>query len=162
MITPLIDAAALRSAVAPEVYMNVFDDLDCKDPDQVDQSPVVQDVLDDANAWVISGLPAIYGTIPDGTDGTISVLLKSAIHMYLRYFTFIRRPEFTRALGRDWEGMLKTGDTIMDRIRAGLLQIAPKDAPPEPSPRNLGGMSVDGGQRVFCDSPDGTRNSGDF
>lgn len=162
MLVPLIDAETLRNTVNPEVYMAVFDDLRTGDPSKVDQSGPVLEVLDDANAMVISALPAIYSTIPDGTDPQIPVLLKTAIRLYLRYFTWLRREEYTRVTGRDEQKLLDMADSVINRIRAGLLQIAPKDSPPEPSPENIGGRVRNTRQRVMLDSPDGHRNSGDF
>lgn len=162
MLTPLIEPETLRNTVSPEVYMAVFDDMNTGDPGLVDQSAAVQEVIDDANVMVVSRLPAIYTQIPDGTNTNIPVLLKAAIRMYLRYFTFIRRPEYTRVTGREETGMLEAADAIMSKVQAGIMQIAPKDSPPEPQPENVGGFVYDGRQRVFLDSPTGARNSGDF
>jgi hypothetical protein len=162
MLVPLIDAETLRNTVSSEVYLAVFDDQRTGDVSQVDQSGPVMEVIDDANVLVISRLPPIYKTIPDGTDPTISVLLKTAIRMYLRYFTFSRRPEYTRVTGRDETTLLKKADSIMDEVQAGILRIAPADSPPEATPRNVGGLILSSSQLVMLPNTDGSFNSGDF
>ena len=162
MLAPLIDADSLRNTVTPEVYMAVFDDTRSGDPDIVDQSGGVQEILDDASVLVISRLPAIYYTIPDGSDQAIPVLLRTAIRLYLRYFTFIRRPEYTRVTGRDETKMLDMANSVMDQVQAGILRIVPKDSPPEPKPRNVGGLMMSMSQRVMLPNADGSSNSGDF
>lgn len=162
MLVPLIDAETLRNTVSPEVYMAVFDDQREGDVAKVDQSGPVQEIIDDANVLVVSALPAIYVTIPDGTDPTIPVLLKTAIRLYLRYFTFIRRPEYTRVTGRDESNLLKKADDLIAKIQAALLRIAPNDSPPEPKPRNVGGLAMYMGQRVMLPNADGSPTSGDF
>jgi len=48
----------------------------------------------------------------------------------------------------------------MERIQQSLLKFA--DAPSMPEPANIGGLVIDGGQRVFLDGSTGQRNSGDF
>jgi len=162
MLVPLVDADTLKNAISPEVYMAVFDDLNTGDAGEVDQSGQVQEVIDDANVLVVSALPAIYEKIPDGTDASIPVLLKTCIRLYLRYFTWIRRPEYTRVTGRDESKLLELADSLMAKIQAGILRIAPKDSPPEPKPRNVGGFMMSMSQRVMLPNADGSRNSGDF
>lgn len=162
MLTPLIDAETLRNTVSPEVYVAVFDDTNCGDLAVIDVSGPVTEVIDDANMLVLASLPANYATIPDGADTSIPVLLKTAVRLYLRYFTFIRRPEYTRVTGRDESGLLEYADKIMGRIRAGILQIPPKDNPQHIAPGNLGGIVYESGPRTMVDSADGTFNGGDF
>lgn len=162
MLTPLIEPETLRNTVSPEVYMAVFDDMNTGDPGLVDQSAAVQEVIDDASVMVVSRLPAIYGQVPDGVDTSIPILLKTAIRMYLRYFTFIRRPEYTRVTGREETGMLEAADSIMAKIQSGIMQIPPRDNPPQASPGNIGGIVYESGPRLMTESLDGTSNSGDF
>jgi hypothetical protein len=162
MLTPLVDAEAIRDLLNPEVYLAVFDDQRTGDISQVDQSGPVRRVLKHANALVVSSLTPIYAKIPDGTDSAIPDLLDAVIGMYLRYFTWLRREEYTRVTGRDESKLLAEARLQVSEIRAGLMQIAPNDSPPEPSPRNVGGTVRDSRQRVFLDSTNGHRNSGDF
>jgi hypothetical protein len=162
MLVPLVDAETLRNTVTPEVYMAVFDDRRTKDPSSVDQSGPVQEVIDDANALVISSLAPICARVPDGTDPAIPVLLKTVSRLYLRYFTFIRRPEYTRVTGKDEASLLKHAKEIVDEIRSGLMAVAPNDGTPKVSVGNVGGIVYESGPRLMTDSLDGTSNSGDF
>lgn len=165
MLTPGITAADLRAALGLQLYMGIFDDDRAGVVTVVDKSPGVAEVLEGANALVISRLPAVYYTIPDGADTAgVSSLLKTAIRLYAKYFAYSRDEEFAKHTGRtkDAVNCWNIAESIMDKVQAGILRIAPKDNPPEPKPRNVGGLVMASGQFVMATSPDGTINSGDF
>jgi hypothetical protein len=48
----------------------------------------------------------------------------------------------------------------MMRIQEAILKLV--DSPSMAEPLNVGGLVIDGGQRVFLDGSTGQRNSGDF
>jgi hypothetical protein len=164
MIVPILMAEELRSSLSDQVFMAIFDDDETGDVGITEQSSAVNDVLQDANVWVISRLPAIYVTIPDGSDAGYSDLLKSAVRLYAKYLAFGRRPEYTRSIGRtrSQQDAKSTADNLMNQIQAGILRIAPRDNPPEMSPRNVGGFVLSTTQRAMLPNVDGASNSGDF
>ena len=162
--TPFIQPEDLMADIAPEAYKAIYDDNRTGDVEQIHQTLGVQNTLKYAHSWVVSALPVVYVTIPDGLDKGIPDLLKSAESQYAQYLAWNRKPKYTRDNGRtrDRDRALELANAIMAKIQADLLQITPKDNPPEPQPRNVGGTSFNGNQRVFLDSPDGHHNSGDF
>jgi len=160
--TPLITAAQLRASLTPEVYLAIFDDDRTGDIDSVDVSDGVLEVLNDAHALTISSLGPLYARLPTSSDAKVSILLKAAEKQWARAFAFERRPEFEHEYGYGGEKSKaeSRAKRILDEIRADLMQIV--DAPPEPQPRNVGGIIRRRVQRVFLDGPNGERNSGDF
>jgi hypothetical protein len=161
-LTPFITAALLRTALSPSTYIAIFDDDNGGDIAVVDASSQVALCIKRAHVRVVSRLGMLYNKIPDGTDSEISDLLVDAELNYAVGISFDRHPEYVRTFGESdrRKAAFDQADGTMEMIQAAILAIV--DAPPEPTPRNVGGVITDGGQRVFLDSNDGCRNSGDF
>lgn len=164
MLVPFIEPEDLMADISTEPYKAIYDDNRTGDVEQVHQTAGVLNTIKYAHSWVVSALPAIYVTIPDGSDDETSDLLKSAESQYAQYLAWCRKPKYTRDNGRtkDRDRCLELANTIMAKIQANILRIAPKDAQPEVKPRNAGGLIVSSAQRVMLPGADGTTNSGDF
>jgi hypothetical protein len=168
-LEPLISAEELRNALGLSTYMALFDDLYEGNPSgdvtKVDASASVTLIRQRAHVRCVSRLPAIYGSsIPDGTDTNVSMLLKDAELSFAVGLSFDRHPEYVDRYGWDpvRKGAYQTAMETMDLIQDAVLRIVPRDAPPEPTPRNVGGVVVDGGSKMFLTANDGTNNSGDW
>jgi hypothetical protein len=159
--TPLITADDLVARLNPTTYMAIFDDTNTNDRTVVDASAAVTTVLACAHAKTVSWLGDSYIKIPDGTDSTIPELLRAAELDYAMALSFERHPEYVRGYGEQRRADHEArADKTMQRIQEATLRIL--DAPPEPKPRNVGGIVTDSGQRVFSDSANGQTNNGDF
>lgn len=162
MTTPLITAADLRNALSPSTYMALFDDDQTGSIVTVDASGPVQLVLRRAHIKCVTWLGANYEKIPDGTDTHVSFLLVDAELNYAIGMAYDRHPEYVRAYGEDakrkaaWD----QAELTMMRIQEAVLKFV--DLPDMEEPRNVGGLVVDGGQRVFLTSSTGINNGGDF
>ena len=158
--TPLITPGELRTALGANTYDAIFDDSN--QGSVPDTSAAVQQVLSRAHARVVSRLGVMYRQIPDGTDNEISQLLKDAELGYAEALAYERHPEYVRQYGEADKVLakMKRADSTMQLLQEAVLRIV--DVPPEPKPRNVGGIVVDDQQRVFLTGSDGTRNSGDF
>jgi hypothetical protein len=154
----------LAADIAPDAYKAIYDDDRTGDISLVHRTLGVLNTIESAHAWVVSALPVIYQTIPDGSDREISTLLKSAERQYACYLAFCRKPKYTRDNGRtkDRDRYLDLANDIMAKIQANILRIVPQDNPPEAKPYNAGGLVTYSGQRVMLPDQDGTTNSGDF
>jgi hypothetical protein len=115
-----------------------------------------------AHIKCITWLGANYTKIPDGTDSHISDLLVDAELNYAIALAYDRHPEYVRAYGEEpkrkaaWD----QAELTMMRVQEAVLKFV--DLPDMEEPRNVGGVVVDGGQRVFLKASDGTNNGGDF
>jgi len=162
MTTPLITASDLRNALSPSTYMALFDDEQCGSTVEVDASGPVLLVLRRAHIKCITWLGANYTKIPDGTDTNISDLLVDAELNYAIALAYDRHPEYVRAYGEEpkrkaaWD----QAELTMMRVQEAVLKFV--DLPDMEEPQNVGGVVVDGGQRVFLTANDGTVNGGDF
>lgn len=169
-LTPLITAADLRNALGLNTYMALYDeDTDGSgqptgDIATVDALASVALTLKRAHMRVISRLPAIYNKIPDGTDSQVSELLRDAEIEFAIGMSYDRHPEYVQRFGMDTKrkGAYQTAMETMDLIQDAVLRIVPNDAPPEAAPRNVGGVVVDSGNRVFLPNPDGSGGTGDW
>lgn len=161
-LTPFITASLLRTALSPTTYTAIFDDDNAGDLDAIDASEQVALCIKRAHVRVVSRLGILYNKIPDGTDTQISDLLVDAELNYAVGIAFDRHPEYVRTYGESdrRKAAFDQADATMEMIQSSILSIV--DAPPEVKPANVGGIITDGGQRVFLDSADGCRNSGDF
>jgi hypothetical protein len=161
---PFIEPDDLMADIAPEAYRAIYDDDKTGDFAIIHQSKGVQNTLRYAHIWVVSALPVIYSTIPDGEDKNISVLLQSAESQYAQYLAWNRKPKYTRDNGRtrDRDRALDLANAIMSKIQADLLRIVPQDNPPEPKPSNSGGLITTFGKPQMMPSANGMSNSGDF
>jgi len=161
-LTPFITAAQLRTTLGLSTYLALFDEDNTGDTDIVDGSDAVALCIKRAHVRVVSRLGILYNKIPDGTDAEISDLLVDAEINYAVGISFDRHPEYVKTYGEDKkrDAAFDQADATMEMIQAAILTIV--DAPPAPSPANVGGVVIDSGQRVMIDSNDGCRNSGDY
>jgi hypothetical protein len=158
----LITAADLRNALGTATYMALFDDEQTGSITEVDASANVLLVLRRAHVRCISWLGTNYAKIPKSTDSDVSDLLVDAELNYAMGLAYDRHPEYVRAYGADpqrknaWD----QAELTMMRIQEAILKLV--DSPSMAEPLNVGGLVIDSGQRIFLDSADGQRNSGDF
>lgn len=164
---PLITAAQLRTKLGYNTYMALYDEDDSGQPSgnvqQVDASAAVALTLRLAHVRVVSRLATIYpNKVPDGTDTAIDDLLVDAELNYAVGMSYDRHPEYVNRFGWDpvRKGAYQVADDIMSAVQDAVMRLV--QAPPEPKPANVGGVVVDGGQRVFLAGIDGTHNSGDW
>jgi hypothetical protein len=167
MAKPLITAATLRAKLGFNTYMALYDEDDSGSPTgdvaQVDASEAVALTLRLAHVRVVSRLATIYpNKTPDGTDPLIDDLLVDAELNYAVGISYDRHPEYVNRFGWDpvRKGAYQMADDIMASIQDAVMRLV--QAPPEPKPANVGGVVVDGGQRVFLVGIDGTPNTGDW
>jgi len=157
-LTPYVTASMLRAALSPPTYFALLDDDQTGDADTVDASEAVLLILKRGHARTISRLPPIYVTLPSAAvPADVPALLQDAELCYCEGIAYNRHAEYVRAYGIP---KFAEGDEIMDRIQSSILRIA--DNPPEPEPRNVGGIVTDDHQRMFLGSQNGIMNSGDF
>jgi hypothetical protein len=152
----------LRARLSLATYIAIYDDDLTGSITEVDASEGVALTLSDAHSLVVSRLGTNYTHIPLVTDIDVPFLLKSAELNYAVGISYDRHPEYIRAYGTDPQrkNAYDRAEMTMERIQQSLLKFA--DAPSMPEPANIGGLVIDGGQRVFLDSSTGQRNSGDF
>jgi phage gp36-like protein len=150
----LIVKADLVNALSPTTVNAIFDD---NRDGTADDAPIV-DVCARAEAQVMSYLHGVYtvGTIP-----TTDVLLRAAAVDFAVAYAFERHPEYVRTFGEQpraerWKRATET----MARIQAGIQR--PTETNAVQTPKNIGGVIIDRGPRMFVHSSDGTANSGDF
>lgn len=162
MSTPLITAADLRNALSVPTYMALLDDEQCGSYIEVDASAVVALLLRRAHIRCVSWLGANYSKIPASTDNDVSDLLIDAELNYAMGMAFDRHPEYVRAYGEEpkRKAAYDQAELTMMRIQEAVLKMV--DSPSMAEPLNVGGLVVDGGQRVFLIGSDGTNNGGDF
>jgi hypothetical protein len=158
----LITAADLRNALGAATYMALFDEETTGSISDVDASAAVLMVLRRAHIRCISWLGTNYAKIPKSTDNDISDLLIDAELNYAIGLAYDRHPEYVRAYGADPQrkNAYDLAELTMMRIQEAILKLV--DSPSMAEPLNVGGLVIDGGQRVFLDSSNGQRNSGDF
>jgi len=162
-LTPLIKAKDLRTALNPTTYLAIFDDDNTGDIDAVDASDQVTLCIRRAHTRVVSRLGVLYEKIPDGTDSSYPELLVDAELNYAQGIAFDRHPEYVKTFGESdrRKACFEQAEATMDMLQEAILRIV--DVPPEPKPRNVGGVVVDDGQRVFLGRNGcGGFNSGDF
>lgn len=162
VLLPYITADDLRDALSPPTFLAIFDD---DTSGQVaDDRPAVVQVIRRAHSRVVSRLPDLYKTIPnvDPQVGPVPDLLFDAELAYAVALSLQRHPEYARTFGEDTrvKQAFSQAEQIMTELQEAILRIA--DMPPEPAPRNVGGIILNSGPRVMIDNPDGTPNSGDF
>lgn len=162
-LTPLITAKDLRTALNPTTYSAIFDDDNSGDMNSVDASDQVKLCIRRAHTRVVSRLGVMYTKIPDGTDSSYPDLLVDAELNYAMGIAFDRHPEYVRTFGESdrrkacWD----QAEATMELLQEAVLRLV--DTPPEPVPRNVGGVVVDDGQHMFIGrSCGGGFNSGDF
>lgn len=107
-------------------------------------------------------LPRAYLASPAGSPaGVVPAGVRNAAIEYAVCFAHERHPEFVRAFPQDeHERRLARADRLMEKIATGAEYLA--DSPPAALPATVGGLVYDSGERVVVDSPDGTRNRGDW
>lgn len=77
---------------------------------------------------------------------------------WAKYFAYQRRPEYVKVYGKEPFDTAKSETDQLVNAREYLtdaLGIQQK-------PSNVGGVFIDNGPRIYVDSADGTRNSGDY
>jgi len=158
----LITAADLRNALGAATYMALLDEETTGSISDVDASAAVLMVLRRSHIRCISWLGTNYAKIPKSTDNDISDLLIDAELNYAIGLAYDRHPEYVRAYGADPQrkNAYDLAELTMMRIQEAILKLV--DSPSMAEPLNVGGLVIDGGQRVFLDSSNGQRNSGDF
>jgi len=162
-LAPLITASDLRTALNPTTYLAIFDDDNSGDMALVDASEAVTLCIRRANTRVVSRLGVLYTKIPEGTDPLIPDLLVDAALNYAQGIAFDRHPEYVKTFGESdrRKACFDQAESTMSMLQEAILRLV--DNPSEPVPKNVGGVVVDDGQRVFLGrSCGGGFNSGDF
>jgi len=85
-------------------------------------------------------------------------LVVHASLMWARYLTYQRRPEYVKLYGKQAHDDAKAAINQLVEAREYLTDMLDGVV----KPANVGGASVDGANRIYVDSPDGTKNSGDY
>jgi hypothetical protein len=107
--------------------------------------------------------PAQYGvTVADGTVlwlcvSTVPELIRHASLLWGRALAYERSPEYTKRYGA---APRKAAQEYLQRLVGAKRYLT--DLLGGQLPSNVGGVAVDNAQRLYCDSADGTPNSGDY
>lgn len=160
-MNPFNSQTDLQNALNKTTFVEMFDDDNNGFVET--GNPAVTLVLQRAHAEVMSYMARIYGVMPVEPPGNAPMLLKSAELDYAVALSYERHPEYVRTFGEEKRAeRWARGEKKMAQISLALQVIAPTDNPPEPQPRNVGGIVTNSGPRMTVDGIDGISRSGDF
>jgi len=148
----------LQNASSIETVKAVFDD---NNTGQLNTAAIAA-VIERGEQEVLSWLVDEYGPAPFDTE-TLTELgadpfLKTCPLEYAVAHMFDRHPEYVRSGASDRRDRFKRADDRMKRV----LQSRQRPTTVQRPPANVGGVAIDGASRLYVDSPDGTKNSGDY
>lgn len=147
----------LENATTPTTVIQCFDDA----ATSTVNAPAVADVIARAESETLSwldefGPPPFNSTILAQLGG--DQFLKTAAQARAVILMYDRAPETVRQTVNDLEKRRKDWNELMTRIKDARQR--PPNVPTPPA--NVGGVIVDNGARIYADSADGTKNSGDY
>lgn len=150
-----VTQADLENALSPQTVLALFDD---NNDGTADPAPIAA-VCARATARADSWLAGVYdGPFP--LTGTLPAMYTELALEYAVAFSFERHPEYVRSFGEvpraeRW----KRADEMGMRLQAAVLRMPDHS---QKVPANVGTPAYDGASRIYVDSVDGTKNSGDF
>lgn len=148
----------LEAQLSPTTVMRLFDDENTGTAN----ASAINRVLSRACSWVDSFLARVYrGPFPVPQRPVPQVIIDCALEFAIA-FSFERHPEYVATYGESYraDSRFERACAMAERLCNGLQEIP--DWVLQPKAGNIGGIVMDNAQRVILDSPDGTRNNGDF
>ena len=151
--------ADLENATSVRMVGACFDD----DQANVINKDALNAVIDRAEQEVLSWLASEFGPPPLPADTLAGLgsdnFLKYAAVDYAVALMFDRHPEYVRAnMKDDRAARMQAAKERMERV------VDARQQPPTvvKRPANVGGVAVDGANRIYIPNADGTSNRGDY
>lgn len=148
----------LENAMTIASVAAIFDDSNSGVLNEV----AIASIISRAEGQVLSWMVAELGPAPFSDEVRTELggdpMLKDAALQYAVIYSWDRDPAYVRANGKERVDRMAQAVALMQRI-LDARQRPPTVATP---PANVGGVVVDGANRIYVDSPDGSTNSGDY
>lgn len=148
----------LENALSPATVLALYDD---GNSGSINQTALLG-VLKRARGWVDSYLATQYlGPFPVPQSPVPVAIVNAALEFAIS-FSFERHPEYVHTYGESYRATARFDRAceMMARIVGGIQEIP--DWTLQPKGRNVGGIIIQSGPLTIIDSPDGTKNGGDF
>ena len=148
--------ADIEVALSPQTLVQLTDD----DRDGIADAGVIAFVIEEAEAEVEGFLVGKVNLDELATDR----LLRLCALEFCISFLFRRHPEYVHTFGEHHRtnSLYKRAVDRMNRIQNADQQLPDLARYEAVKPRNVGGIVMDPGHRMFISNPDGSSNSGDF